>query len=722
MKAAKYIIYTHAAPRRIQRRFIMIFSEARFRKALPVWERGMERELNHALKLFAAVGRASDVLLRVSGYTGYQIFINGEFVHYGPARAGRGYYRIDEIEIGKYLTREENSLVIIASGYFCDSFEWLKEPSFICAEIVADGEVAAYTGGEGFYACRYTEKIKRVQRYSYQRPFAEVYDMMRASDTTVPLSVCEDKKFIAREISYPEFPREPLCVIYGGGSVGIREPESYFKDRAIVNAGSSVDGFAPQKTEIISIHHAQRLELKSEHGASRLPAYVKKNGYISAYMKSNTTGFIDIELHAGEDTDIYLTFDEILTHGEIDVTRNSTSNVVLYRLTGGRDYHLVTLQPYTFKYINIISVGGSAEVSYAGMIRCDFNASEIIRRLDASRSDAEIERIYAAAVETFRQNTFDIFMDCPSRERAGWLCDSFFTARVERLMSGKNTVERCFLSNFLMEEKYKGIPDGMLPMCYPSEFRNPEYIPNWAMWYLLELKEYYERTGDRSLIDDAKSKIHSLVRYFEEYENSDGLLERLDGWVFVEWSMCNKLVQDVNYPSNMLYYRFLMAVFELYGYEKYKKKAQRLRAAIRKKSKAGLFFCDNSVYVGGKLTLSDEFTETCQYYAFFTGVATPEEDRELWEVMVRDFGPERSKTGKWKSVHPSNAFIGNYLRLELLAGAGLYGRLEADIRGYFDYMARQTGTLWEHKDIKASCNHGFASHVLVWLDKLGYII
>ena len=138
----------------------MIFSEARFRKALPVWERGMERELNHALKLFAAVGRASDVLLRVSGYTGYQIFINGEFVHYGPARAGRGYYRIDEIEIGKYLTREENSLVIIASGYFCDSFEWLKEPSFICAEIVADGEVAAYTGGEGFYACRYTEKIK----------------------------------------------------------------------------------------------------------------------------------------------------------------------------------------------------------------------------------------------------------------------------------------------------------------------------------------------------------------------------------------------------------------------------------------------------------------------------------------------------------------------------------------------------------------------------------
>ena len=70
----------------------------------------------------------------------------------------------------------------------------------------------------------------------------------------------------------------------------------------------------------------------------------------------------------------------------------------------------------------------------------------------------------------------------------------------------------------------------------------------------------------------------------------------------------------------------------------------------------------------------------------------------------------------------ANAFIGNYLRLELLAGAGLYDRLEMDIRGYFDYMAKQTGTLWEHDREGASCNHGFASHVLVWLDMLGYII
>lgn len=31
---------------------------------------------------------------------------------------------------------------------------------------------------------------------------------------------------------------------------------------------------------------------------------------------------------------------------------------------------------------------------------------------------------------------------------------------------------------------------------------------------------------------------------------------------------------------------------------------------------------------------------------------------------------------------------------------------------YFDYMAKETGTLWENDTSYASCNHGFASHLV----------
>lgn len=83
--------------------------------------------------------------------------------------------------------------------------------------------------------------------------------------------------------------------------------------------------------------------------------------------------------------------------------------------------------------------------------------------------DPELKLIFEAALETYRQNAVDIFMDCPSRERAGWLCDSFFTARVEKLLTGKSLIEKSFLENFLHEDKYEHLPEGMLPMCYPAD-------------------------------------------------------------------------------------------------------------------------------------------------------------------------------------------------------------------------------------------------------------
>ena len=39
-----------------------------------------------------------------------------------------------------------------------------------------------------------------------------------------------------------------------------------------------------------------------------------------------------------------------------------------------------------------------------------------------------------------------------------------------------------------------------------------------------------------------------------------------------------------------------------------------------------------------------------------------------------------------------------------------------DIEGFFGYMEEKTGTLWENDGDYASCNHGFSSHVVCWLN------
>lgn len=95
-------------------------------------------------------------------------------------------------------------------------------------------------------------------------------------------------------------------------------------------------------------------------------------------------------------------------------------------------------------------------------------------------ADEKLEKIYRAALNTFAYNCVDIFMDCPSRERAGWLCDGYFTGRVEHLLTGENRTEHDFLENFLLPKKFERLPKGMLPMCYPSDHPDGNFIPTWA--------------------------------------------------------------------------------------------------------------------------------------------------------------------------------------------------------------------------------------------------
>jgi alpha-L-rhamnosidase len=85
------------------------------------------------------------------------------------------------------------------------------------------------------------------------------------------------------------------------------------------------------------------------------------------------------------------------------------------------------------KYATVCAFGADIEIQSFRMI--EYKHPPVTRSFIAG--DEKMQKVYDAAVETFRQNALDIFMDCPSRERAGWLCDSFFTSRVEYLMSGK---------------------------------------------------------------------------------------------------------------------------------------------------------------------------------------------------------------------------------------------------------------------------------------------
>ena len=447
---------------------------------------------------------------------------------------------------------------------------------------------------------------------------------------------------------------------------------------------------------------------------------VEADTFVDMHMGSNQTGLFVMDIESKGEGTLFLAFDELLVDGNIDPFRNLCSSVIALELKKG-NYHFVSAEPYVAQYVRLAAKGISVTIREFSMYEIAFPESRIQKMFIGE--DEVMARIFEAAKLSFRANTVDIYMDCPHRERAGWLCDAFFTGRVEKLLSGASEVERAFLRNFLLPDTFSNLPKGMLPMCYPADVMNGEFLSTWAMWYGLELYEYYQRTGDGMLVAEARGRMEALLAYFRDFENSKGLLQGLSG-VFIDASESNQLAckHNISFPANMLYAAFLSVYGILYHRPEFLEQAEYLRKLIGELSpdKSG-FYRDAADGSEQEILVADACTETCQYYAYFFHITTPEDSPKLWKTLVQDFGYDRGKTKKYPEIAPANAFIGNYLRMDLLARYGYKEELYDNIRGYFSYMADRTGTLWEYISPTASCNHGYASHVLCWMEQLGLL-
>jgi len=696
-----------------------------FLKAKPVWPRKRQTEWNLTVG-FRTVFEAEDqepISLRLAGSTIYRIWFNGRFIGHGPARAAHDFFRVDEWPLTPLQTGR-NILAIEVAGYNVNSYAYLDQPSFLQAEVRCGDRVLAATGSRqtGFTAFLLTERVQKVQRYSFQRPFAEAYRLTpesaswrMAAEVTreaVSCSVQPTKQLLARGVPLSRFEcRQPTHWLSVGDVVRQPLPEKPWRDWAL-NVGPELGGYPIKRLEWFISDEAQTYrcdvtdtKVKTFEPQAMLP--IAAETWQDLDFGRNRTGFIGLHVTCREPVRLFLFFDEIMSGQDLNWSRSGTVNAVPFDLAPG-EYDLETFEPYTLRYLRVMVLNGSADIGspYIRELACPS-----VWESAFACSDPKLNELFIAARDTFRQNAVDIFMDCPSRERAGWLCDSFFTSRVERDLCGANPIERNFLENYLLPPSFPGVPDGMIPMCYPSDHPNHQYIPNWALWIILELEEYLQRTGDRALIDAFKPRVMAIFDFLKRYKNGDGLLEKLESWVFIEWSKANEYVQDVNYPSNMLFASALEVAGRLYHEPQLMDEATRIRQTIQAQAFDGHYFIDNAVRQGDQLVVTKNHTETCQYYAFFFGLATPDSQPELWHTLLQDYSPCRPAAERPKALDPANAFIGYYLRMELLSRFGVLTQLQDELKALFLPMVRITGTLWENMNTNASCNHGFASHV-----------
>jgi len=689
-----------------------------------IWAKNLLTEKNITITFQHKLTPDTDTTLSLATSNLYRLFVNGKLTGYGPARAAHGYSRLDKYSLAEWSGKETVLSVEIHSANI-NTFYVVDEHPFFAAEI-RSGENIIATAAD-FTAYYMNERVQKVRRFSFQRSFTEIYHLKgnpalfyagnidgRIPIETEPVSM---NRILPRYVSYPKLNKLPsYSVEYG--TVGIASDVTPWRDRAYNNIDSlKLKGFLPNELEEDSGEEAGQFTYRAVSTSADM---IGPMAYQIYDFGRTLTGFFSMHISAKVDTTLYILFDEVLsdyeTHHAISPFRNNCCNVLKYTISTG-EYDLLSFEANSARFATIVITDGLAEVVDFSMVLYE-NPDAVDFKYDYG--DERLNKIVAASVNTFSQNAVDILTDCPSRERAGWLCDSYFSSRAEALFTGKNVVEKSFLENYALCQQSPYLPEGMLPMCYPADHNDGVYIPNWPMWYILELRNYLNRTNDRAMIDQSRKNVYALVDFFKKYYNEYGLLENLESWIFIEWSKCMdpEYTCGQNYPSNMIWAAALEAAAELYDDPSLAQQSDEMKKVIRELAWNGEFFEENSIRdQQGKLVKTGHTTETCQYYAFYFNTASREDYPELFNKLLAQFGPKRDVTAVYPEVYPSNAIVGNYLRLELMLRFGYTQKVLDECCDFFLDMADMTGTLWEHAKLNCSLNHGFASMAAVYIDE-----
>ncbi|MBQ4112298.1 MAG: hypothetical protein IJD38_05845 [Clostridia bacterium] len=682
-------------------------------------------------------------VIRLTARNVYRLYVNGEVVMHGPARTAHGYCRVDEVDITEHLIDGVNHIAVEVVAYGRDwpgynlySNDCTLEDGLFIAEIEADGQVICATGQDAWQVCS-INRSPVCERISHSRECVEIYTLDDDfylwklgygifQDASI---VGDEPVYLAHEALMPTLKEYFFEEVTGFGAVKVDpelEIEEFFyekghpifaslPERPTTDCRRSVED--PNGT-VRADFDGEGLVLTPENTTDYFASWdggESRVGFIRIAVTCEQAGVIDIVRSEIMDTDGTLPY--------------YFNNVTRLHVPAGLT-EFVTMEPALARYMQVYFRGVGRVTVHSLSVLEDSYPDE--KRASFLCSNDDINRLYKAARKTLLLNTLDIFMDCPERERGGWLCDSLWTGRAASLTLSDNRVEREYLENFLLTPA-DGMFHSFFPEVYPAlkpSYKDMTGITTWTFWLMVEVCEFIRRTGDIVFREEHKPRIEAFVKGSRDFIGKSGLLENLP-WLFIDWSMSNlgEHQQPVSSAANALYAYMMERLGETFGHPDWVTEGKTVRNILRKaildsgKAETLRLIPDSfTVDESGGLHSRGRYSEAATYTSLWCGLFTPEESPLLIKTVRDKMGPA-PVFAKDPMVGDSQLFIGLCIRLDMLTRLGCYDKCYEDMLAIFiPQLTEGPGTLWENRIIDTSSRcHGFTSHAGVHLmrDVLG---
>jgi hypothetical protein len=478
-------------------------------------------------------------IVRVSADNRFILYVNGKRAGDGPARGDLTHWRYGKFDLAPLLKPGENLItatvwnwgVYAAVAQFTDRTAFLLE-----SEAKGDASIStgvSKSGGwmvevEPGHRPRGRETVS-FQDYMAAGPGEEIdaarYDWNWQSPTAVG-GAWVPVASPMRDSIYGDVNKAHSADEVGDNPWGLVPDELPHMEYAETSAG-----------QIVRLDDIAREQPGLAHfpdSPASLPPGV--HVHILLDRKTLTTAYPQFTVSGGKGSKIVLTYSEALYDKDLHKgDRDEVGDRKALGLTdsflpdGGQHRTFEPLWWRTWRYLDLDITAGSEPLTLESL-KAQFTAYPFEERATFKADDPDLAKIQEISWRTARLDAHETYMDTPYWEQLQYVGDTRIQALISYAVAGDDRLARQALRAF----DDSRIPEGITRSRYPSSL--PQSIPTFSLLYVDMLHDYWMYRPDadglaRSLVPGTRT----ILTWFANYEQPDGLLHEVPWWSFIDW-------------------------------------------------------------------------------------------------------------------------------------------------------------------------------------------
>lgn len=474
----------------------------------PVWVDGG----NPAPDTYAAfrgafeLSEAAEVEIRFLGASWFNVWLDGEFFAEGPARFPREFPEYDERRIS--LAKGSHLLAVQATYLGVETRLLDDIPPFWACEVRRSGQAQPIE----WRAIALPGYAPRVRRINPQLGWIEWLDTNPAPENWRGIDFDGSQWPKAAPVNPRIGAARPLSIASVPFFVHTVKP---------IAQGPLAEFFGYERDDIPAWFYLRDLV------CDRLPAQGVWRRYDLERVRLARPRFtLDLPKGAA----VEFAYSETLSQGRvapyINLSAGPSCNLDHYVARGGeQEFFPLTPRGGRFVEIHVFADPGQIKFVEEEFIeRCYFDKPEGSFRC----GDELLERIWTTGVETLRGCSEDAVIDNPSRERGEWTGDVSAVA-LDIAAAAYSDVRLC--RRALAHSAQCAREDGLVAGLCPG---GEAYIPSYSAQWVSGCLNYWEITGDRSVLEELYPYAEKNLHAFERCMTPGGIVEGL-GWIFIDW-------------------------------------------------------------------------------------------------------------------------------------------------------------------------------------------